>query len=74
MYKIFKSIIEISNDKLSGYDLERAKEIITSYTVHGIPYNISMYGANPEITWQPNSLKQALDLAFEFFMCSEKIQ
>lgn len=72
MYKIFKSIIEISNDKLSGYDLERAKEIITSYTVHGIPYNISMYGTNPEITWKPNSLKQALDLAFGFFMCNEK--
>lgn len=72
MYKIFKSIIEISNDKLSGYDLERAKEIITSYTVHGIPYNISLYGSNPEITWKPNSLKQALDLAFGFFMCSEK--
>ena len=72
MYKVFKSIIEMSNDKLSGYDLERAKEIITSYTVHGIPYNISLYRTNPEITWKPNSLKQALDLAFGFFMCSEK--
>lgn len=42
MYKIFKSIIEISNDKLSGYEQERAKEIITNYTVHGVPYNISL--------------------------------
>ena len=72
MYKIFKSIIDLQNDSLELYSQERAREIITNYTMPGIPYNISMYGTKPEIAWQPNSLKQALDLAFGFFMCSDK--
>lgn len=72
MYKIFKSIIDLQNDNLEIYSQERAREIITDYTMQGVPYNISMYGTKPEIAWQPNSLKQALDLAFGFFMCSDK--
>ena len=31
-----------------------------------------MYGKTPEICWQPNSLKQAIDMAFGFMLCSEK--
>jgi len=72
MYKTFKSIVYLSNNPVDSYDKIRAEKTIEEFMVSGIPYKISMYGAKPEIAWKPNSLKQALDMAFGFFMCSEK--
>lgn len=72
MYKIFKSIIEFSDMDSNSYDLSKAKDIIDNYHFVGVPCKIVMHGSEPTICWQPNSLKQALDLAFGFIMCDEK--
>lgn len=72
MYKIFKKYIDLANNSINDYDEYKAREIINEYYFSGIPYKINMYGNTPEISWQPNSLKQAIDMAFGFMLCSEK--
>lgn len=72
MYNIFKKATDLVNNNIHEYDEYRAKEIINNYYFSGIPYKINMYGNTPEICWQPNSLKQALDMSFGFMLCSEK--
>lgn len=72
MYNIFKKAIDLSNNNMYDFDEYAAKETINNYYFSGIPYKINMYGNTPEICWQPNSLKQALDMSFGFMLCSEK--
>ena len=72
MYKIFKKYVDLSNNSVNNYDEYKARETICDYYFSGIPYKINMYGNTPEISWQPNSLKQAIDMAFGFMLCSEK--
>jgi hypothetical protein len=72
MYKIFKKYVDLSNNSVNNYDEYKARETISDYYFSGIPYKINMYGNTPEISWQPNSLKQAIDMAFGFMLCSEK--
>ena len=48
------------------------EEDVIKYYFSGVPYEINMYGKKTEIYWQPNSLKQAIDLSFGFMICSEK--
>ena len=57
---------------INDYDEYKARETINDYYFSGIPYKINMYGNIPEISWQPNSLKQAIDMTFGFMLCSEK--
>ena len=72
MYNIFKKATDLANNNIHEFDEYTAKETINNYYFSGIPYKINMYGNNPEICWQPNSLKQALDMSFGFMLCSEK--
>lgn len=72
MYNIFKKATDLANDSIHDFDEYAAKETINTYYFSGIPYKINMYGNTPEICWQPNSLKQALDMSFGFMLCSEK--
>lgn len=72
MYDLFCSTILIMDSNSKFEDMEKAKDLISKFTATGVSYKINMYGFIPEISWQPNSLKQALDLVFGFFICSEK--
>ena len=72
MYNIFKKAIDLSNNNMYDFDEYAAKETINNYYFSGIPYKINMYGNTPEICWQPNSLKQALDMSFGFMLCSNQ--
>ena len=72
MYRIYKLITDCIESDENNKGNEYAKEVIDNYIVSGVPYKIHMYGNIPEIAWQPNSLKQALDMSFGFFMCSDK--
>lgn len=69
MYSIFKKIFDKQNNDIQEFNIE---EDVIKYYFSGVPYIINMYGKNPEISWQPNSLKQAIDLSFGFMLCSEK--
>ena len=69
MYRIFKKIYDKKNNGVSGFNID---DEISKYYFSGIPYIINMYGNTPEISWQPNSLKQAIDMSFGFMICSEK--
>ena len=60
------------NENIYDFDEYVAKETINNYYFSGIPFRINTYGNTPEIAWQPNSLKQALDMAFGFMLCSEQ--
>ena len=60
MYKIFKKYVDLANNSINDYYFS------------GIPYKINMYGNIPKISWQPNSLKQAIDTDFGFMLSSEK--
>ena len=66
MYNIFKKAIDLSKNNMYDFDEYAAKETINNYYFSGIPYKINMYGNTPEISWQPNCLKQAIDMAFGF--------
>ena len=68
MYSIFKKIFDTQNN-IQEFNI---KEDVIKYYFSGVPYKINMYGKTPEISWQPNSLKQAIDLSFGFMLCSEK--
>lgn len=69
MYSIFKKIFDKQNNAIQEFNIE---EDVIKYYSSGVPYKINMYGKTPEISWQPNSLKQAIDLSFGFMLCSEK--
>lgn len=69
MYSIFKKIFDKQNNDVQEFNIE---EDVIKYYFSGVPYEINMYGKKPEISWQPNSLKQAIDLSFGFMLCSEK--
>lgn len=69
MYKLYTSINSYNEDRLSDVF---EKDIIDDFKVSGVPYRINMEGNKPEIAWQPNSLKQAIDMSFGFMMSSEK--
>ncbi len=69
MYSIFKKIFDKQNNAIQEFNIE---EDVIKYYFSGVPYKINMYGKKPEISWQPNSLKQAIDLSFGFMLCSEK--
>ena len=69
MYSIFKKIFDKQNNAIQEFNIE---EDVVKYYFSGVPYKINMYGKKPEISWQPNSLKQAIDLSFVFMLCSEK--
>lgn len=69
MYSIFKKVFDKQNNDVQGFNIE---EDVIKYYFSGVPYIINMYGKTPEISWQPNSLKQAIDLSFGFMLCSEK--
>lgn len=69
MYSIFKKIFDKQNNAIQEFNIE---EDVIKYYFSGVPYEINMYGKKPEISWQPNSLKQAIDLSFGFMLCSEK--
>lgn len=72
MYNIFKKAMDLKNENIYDFDEYVAKETINNYYFSGIPFRINTYGNTPEIAWQPNSLKQALDMAFGFMLCSEQ--
>ena len=69
MYIIFKKIFDKQNNDVQEFNIE---EDVIKYYFSGVPYIINMYGKTPEISWQPNSLKQAIDLSFGFMLCREK--
>ena len=69
MYSIFKKVFDKQNNDVQEFNIE---EEVSQYYFSGVPYKINMYGKTPEICWQPNSLKQAIDMAFGFMLCSEK--
>ena len=69
MYSIFKKVFDKQNNDVQGFNIA---ENVIKYYFSGVPYIINMYGKTPEISWQPNSLKQAIDLSFGFMICSEK--
>lgn len=69
MYSIFKMIFDKQNNDVQEFNIENT---INKYYFSGVPYTINMYSQTPEISWQPNSLKQAIDLSFGFMICSEK--
>ena len=69
MYSIFKKIFDKQNNDVQEFNIE---EDVIKYYFFGVPYEINMYGKKTEISWQPNSLKQAIDLSFGFMLCSEK--
>lgn len=71
MYTIFKKVNDLSNRTLRDFDEYKARELINNYNVSGIPYRINITGRTPEICWQPNSLKQALDMYFGFVLCDK---
>lgn len=72
MYNIFKKATDLANNNIHDFDEYAAKETVNNYYFAGIPYKISIYGNTPEICWQPNSLKQALDMSFGFMLCSNQ--
>lgn len=69
MYSIFKKIFDKQNNDVQKFNIE---DDVIKYYFSGVPYEINMYGKKTEISWQPNSLKQAIDLSFGFMICSEK--
>lgn len=69
MYSILKKIFDKQNNDIQEFNIENT---VNKYYFSGVPYTINMYGKIPEISWQPNSLKQAIDLSFGFMLCSEK--
>ncbi len=69
MYSIFKMIFDKQNNDVQEFNIENT---VNKYYFSGVPYTINMYSQTPEISWQPNSLKQAIDLSFGFMICSEK--
>lgn len=69
MYSIFKVIFDKQNNDVQEFNIENT---VNKYYFSGVPYTINMYSQTPEISWQPNSLKQAIDLSFGFMICSEK--
>lgn len=69
MYSIFKRIYDQQNSGVREFNIEKE---VSKYYFSGVPYLINMYGNTPEISWQPNSLKQAIDMSFGFMVCSEK--
>lgn len=72
MYKIFKNATDLINNDISELNEYTAEQSIQNYYFSGLPYKLSLKGRRPEIAWKPNSLKQALDMAFGFMLCSEQ--
>lgn len=71
LYDMFSKMDSILVDLLNIGRMCLEEDVI-KYYFSGVPYKINMYGKTPEISWQPNSLKQAIDLSFGFMLCSEK--